>query len=172
MEQSLHGGNRTEVRPRERRMAQSVWLTRVAGRDPSLHTHSFSPRGYLGLTLQRVAPLSTLMSKGGEPNFAHTPVTSHPLHPQQTLLIDIVCTSSLDYICTASLSPPKSTSPKAVQKPLPKWLNLHTDTVWQPNYMLMLHTRYILAGNTLTWKVTLQINFSTWCLQFSYVSFL
>lgn len=33
-----------------------------------------------------------------------------------------------------------------MQKHLPKWLKLHTDTVWQPNYMLMLHTRYILAG--------------------------
>lgn len=58
--------------------------------------------------------------------------------------------------------------------PTSAWWNLHTNMVWQPNYMLILHTWYILAGKktTSTWKVTLQINFSTWCPDFSYVSFL
>lgn len=63
--------------------------------------------------------------------------------------------------------------------PTSAWWNLHTNMVWQPNYMLILHIWYILAGKkqqqkktTSTWKVTLQINFSTWCPDFSYVSFL
>lgn len=30
--------------------------------------------------------------------------------------------------------------------PTSAWWNLHTNMVWQPNYMLILHTWYILAG--------------------------
>lgn len=61
------------------------------------------------------------MSKGGEPYFAHTPVTLCPdtaLPLNKHNFIDFVCTSSMDNICTASLTIPKSTSPKAVQNPL------------------------------------------------------
>lgn len=103
--------------------------------------------------------------------------------PQQTHLIDFVCTSFMDNICTASQITPPSPHPlKLCRTPPPTsaWWNLHTNMVWQPNYMLILHTWYILAGKkttttkktTSTWKVTLQINFSTWCPDFSYVSFL
>lgn len=57
------------------------------------------------------------MSKDGGALFCSYPHNPQPTqHPQQKHLIDIVCTSCLDNICTASLSD----SLKAVQKLLPK----------------------------------------------------